>query len=117
MFWHIRLYQHRVAAMLSSYRLIMVGILKVTFLQPKPVVHKIPARNSIVINLLWCRHAHPQLTLPLLRLQLQRLDSIAQPLLLRPQLLVFHLLQRTHGLPSTATSWPSLTALASCTER
>jgi hypothetical protein len=50
----------------------------------------------IVIEVLRCCHAHPQLPLSLFRLHLQRLDRIAQPLLLRPQLLVLHLLHGAH---------------------
>lgn len=46
------------------------------------------------------RHTHPQLSLPLPRLQLQCLHRITQPLLLRLQLLILHLLHRRHSPPT-----------------
>jgi len=50
----------------------------------------------VIVKLLRSSHAHPQLSLPLLRLQLQRLHSIAQPVLPRLHLLVLQLLLRVN---------------------
>lgn len=64
-------------------------------------------RTSIVIELLWCGHAHPQLPLSLLRLQLQRLHGIAKPVLLCPQCLHPQFLLRADGLAPTPLCGPT----------
>jgi hypothetical protein len=44
-------------------------------------------RHLVIVDLLWRCHAHPQLPFPLLRLHLQGLHRIAQPVLSLLQLL------------------------------
>lgn len=74
------------------------------------VVTSCNSHASVVQKLLWCRHTHPKLPFPLLGLQLQRFNCIAQPVLSLLQLLESELLLSAHGLSAAAVSLCSSTA-------